>query len=273
MSTGALKLGAVRDTLRLILGEINGAIAICTSAGIDSSALVVSALDLGKSVTVVSFSLEDRRSTDFQGARRLAHEFKLPFLPVNLPLNPDRIVKDVSTLILRWKVEKKTGVECLWPFVHVFEQLKANGLQTLVTGSAADGHFALSKKAMIHFRYPKERFQVFRRTYFSNPDSAQCRTLKRIGAGEGIKVVAPYFDPRMFALFSDSSWDDLNKPRQKEAIRRDFPELDCFHIPRHSNLQLGDSGIADTVGETVRSRFTPRAKSPISAYNIIAKLR
>ena len=50
-----------------------------------------------------------------------------------------------------------------------------------------------------------------------------------------------------------------------------FPELTPLKLKNHTNLQLGDSGIAQTVGEIMRKEFTPRAKSPVSAYNYMWK--
>ena len=81
----------------------------------------------------------------------------------------------------------------------------------------------------------------------------------------------PYFYPRVFDLWIDKNWQELNKPRQKEAIKKYFPELDKFKIKPHTNLQLGDSKIAQRVGNAVVSKYKPYAKSPVGIYNRIAK--
>lgn len=248
----------------------SGPIAVATSGGVDSSSLVLAAIDAGRRPIVTSFTLVGERSTDFLAASRLASELELDFVPVYLPVARSTIAADVKTLVGRWDARKKTSIECLWPFLHVFAVLAAEA-SILVTGSAADGHFGLSKKAMIHWREPKARFQEFRKNYFSNPDAAQVATLKEIGRSVGIEVTAPYFSREVFELFADATWDDLNKPRQKEAIRREFPELEPFRLGRHVNLQLGDSGIAEVVGAAAIATFAPGAKSPVTAYNKLAK--
>jgi asparagine synthetase B (glutamine-hydrolysing) len=257
----------IQDQLKTIDGDF----AIATSGGIDSSSIVASALDLGLRPYVTSFSLEDRLSTDFQAARRLARYYKLDFMPVFLPKDYDKVIADVRWIIKYGQVTKKTAIECLFPMLHLLRELQPTHIRTLVTGSAADGHFALSKKAMIHFKEPKSLFQEFRTNYFKNPDAAQVATLTRIGKDFGIRVIAPYFNENMFALFANNSWNELNKPRQKEAIRKHFPELDQFKIKQHTNLQLGDSGIAETVGAAVIAKICPHAKSPITGYNILAR--
>jgi asparagine synthetase B (glutamine-hydrolysing) len=245
-------------------------IAVATSGGIDSSALVLAALDAGKKVTVASFSFS-HESSDFKAARALAKTFDLFFLPVLLQRNEAAIAHEVRHLIEAWGVRKKAAVECLWPFLAAIRTVKGAGLDSLVVGSAADGHFALSKKAMIHHRYPKEKFQAFRKAYFENPDAAQVATLGSIGAASGVRILAPYHSREVFDVYSDSSWDDLNKPRQKEAIRREFPELDALKIARHTNLQLGDSRIAEVVGAAAIATYAPGAKSAVAAYNEVAR--
>ena len=256
----------IQDQIKTIKGDF----AISTSGGIDSSSIVASAVDLGLRPKIVTFSLEDRVSSDMQAAKRLAAYFELDFMPVFLPISHEKILQDVRWLISAG-ARKKTAIECLYPFLYVLRMLQTQGIQNLVTGSAADGHFVLSKKAMIHWKEPKELFQQFRTNYFANADAAQVATLTRIGEKFGVRVMAPYFNDEMFKLFVDKSWSQLNKPRQKEAIRKHFPELDRFKIAIHTNLQLGDSGIAERVGHAVLQKIAPHAKSPITAYNILAK--
>jgi len=262
----------VRLILRNEVRKATDPVAVATSGGIDSSALVVSLLDEGLKPVVTSFTLDNKDSTDFLSATRLAKKFDLEFLPIRLSTNAYKIAQDVIRLVRDYGVRKKTGIECLVPFLKMLDVLQSEGIQTLVVGSAADGHFGLSKKAMIHFREPVETFQNFRQDYFEQVDPAQTSTLARIGNDYGVVVLAPYLSQELFNLFSSSTWNDLNKPRQKEVIRREFPELDSLRIKNHSNLQLGDSGIAETIGNAIQSIYAPNAKSPVTAYNKLAKL-
>lgn len=262
---------AMNTHVRKVLGEIieplPSDLVVSTSAGIDSASLVLAALDKGKTVTVMSFTLDDRESKDFVVARRIANTFGLDFLPVVLPTDGETVLRIVENIVSELRTSRKTTIECLVPFMIALPILRDAGHTTLVTGSAADGHFALSKKAMIHFREPQPMFQAFRHQYFAKSDPAQTKSLPYLAKAFGVSSHSPYTDRRIFNLFIDSSWDDLNKPRQKEVVRREFPELDSLCMNRHVNLQLGDSGIASTFGEIVRLAVTPHAKSPVSAYN------
>lgn len=263
----------VRQTIVSLIEPLPTPLPIATSGGIDSSALTLAARDAGKEPIIVSFTLADRESSDFVAARTLASHFGFEFRPVILPVDTDVICGDVIRLIRRYGARRKTAIECLWPYLHVLETLKSLNYSSLLTGNAADGHFALSRKAILRYgvRASKEQFQLFRQHFFGNPESAQIGFLHRIYGSEGLQIHTPWFNPSVFPLFEDCTWDEVNKPRQKEAVRVEFPELDVLHIAGHTSLQLGDSGIASTVGDAVRRRYAPEAKSPIRAYNLIAQ--
>ena len=63
-------------------------------------------------------------------------------------------------------------------------------------------------------------------------------------------MVNPYLDERVKDYFYQFTWDELNKPKQKQHIRDAFPELKKFgNIKPHLNLQLA-SGV-DKVSETL----------------------
>lgn len=270
--TKVIPVGAVRQTLNNELKNIDGSIAVATSGGVDSSVLIMSCLDLGYKPYVLSFKMDNRTdSYDFDAARKLAKRFDLDFVPVLLPSEPQIILQKVIYEIKHFQIKKKTAIECVYPMMFVFDTCEQLGIQNLVCGHAADGHYALSKKAMIHYRSTKELFQQFRKAYFKNENVAQSKTLNRIARNKNINLYLPYMKQTYFDLFNDLSWFEVNAPRQKELVRRDFPELDVMKLKNHLNLQLGDSHIAETIGAAVLSLVAPQAKSPVTAYNKLWK--
>jgi len=261
-------IGPVRPTLRRIIAPLPKQIAVSMSGGIDSSSVIVAALDEGKDVTVFSFTFEDFESTDFKAAKKIAQKYKLPFVEVLLPSCPGKIYETIQVIIRQCRIKKKTAVECVFPFVFLIDKICQFDFKCLLTGHAADGHFGVSKKAMMHFREPLSKFNEFRQEYFSNPNSSQVKTLKSYCLTKGINLSTPYFEPDIFALFINRPWNELNKPRQKEAIRIEFPDLDDLAIKPHSNLQMGDSRIAERVGAAALMHL-PNAKNPVAVYNRI----
>jgi asparagine synthetase B (glutamine-hydrolysing) len=269
--SGVVKQNNIRTVLQEIIKPLPKEICVATSGGIDSSSVVMSALDVGKEVRVYSFTFGKHFSSDFEAARKLAWEFNLTFVPVFLPTERDEIVETVKHLIKNVGCKKKTAIECLFPFYYLIKLMKEFKDETLVTGVAADGHFGLSKKAMIHYSKDDQKFKKFRQDYFSNLESAGTKRLIKLCELNKIQLCNPYFEPSVFSLWIDKNWKELNKPRQKEVIRKHYPELDCLKIKPHTNLQLGDSKIAETVGNAVISKYKPNSKSPIGIYNRIAK--
>lgn len=219
---------------------------------------------------IYSFAFPDAPSSDFEQARRLARAFGFPFVPVDLPADPQAIYAATRSLILDYRLTKKARVECAFPFAFLANVAARNGHQFLLTGLCADGHFGLSKKAMIHHRYPQAAFDAFRVSYFADPDAGGGKAIRSVCRSEGVEILNPYVAPSIFRHFIGRPWDELNRPRQKEAIRREFPELDAFRLARHTNLQLGDSRIAERVGAAA-VQFVSGAETPIAAYNRIRK--
>ena len=266
------------QTIReLLVNEIEKAfppksfVHVATSAGIDSSALVIAVKDAGMNPIITSFTLNDRESTDFKGAKKLANYFNLEFVPVYVPTDKETIIGSVMANMFHYHFKKKADVECMYPFINMIQHLHKLGAKNLLNGLGADSHFCLSKKGMIHYKHTKKLFQQFRKEYFYGKENLQVTMLPIICRKYGIKISTPVWEQSIYDLFSDSTWDELNKPRQKEPIRSAFPELTPLKLKNHTNLQLGDSGIAETVGEIMRKEFTPRAKSPVSAYNYMWK--
>jgi asparagine synthetase B (glutamine-hydrolysing) len=260
----------LRSTLGELLVDVKTPVAVAVSAGIDSASLaVVLAVDLDLDPIAVSFTLDDRESSDLRGGRRVAGLLDLLHETVYLPTDPEVVDAGIRRAVA-CGVRGKAAIECVWPFLYTLDRLAQLRIRTLVTGSAADGHFGLSKKAMIHARSTLFKFDVFRNQYFADPDRAQVSTLRRLGAELGVDVRSPYFAPDIFRLFIGRTWDELNRPVQKQAIRDEFPELETLRIGKHTNLQLGDSGIAELLGDVATSKL-PGSKSSIAYYNRLAR--
>jgi asparagine synthetase B (glutamine-hydrolysing) len=247
-------------------------VAVALSGGIDSTVLALALRELGKNVTAYSFTLEDRLSSDFSGARANARALGFPFVPVFLPRDLGALRRDVEELVRVWGLRKKTGIECAWPYRHLIPNVAQD---VLVTGAAADGHFGVSKKAMIHHRGTVAALDAYRRSLFGDPDYAQTKTVGKIGESFGKRAVAPYRDRALCDALLGTSWEQVNKPRQKEPLRAAYPEAARLNVMKlHTNLQLGDSGIAEHFERLLAvPDLNPggRFKSVVGIYNRMAR--
>ena len=249
------------------LKEINEPVALCLSSGVDSQSLLFALLELKKQVTVYSFTLNSRKSTDFMVAENLCKKLGVKFVPIYLPTDVQTIKKDVYELIKRFGCEKKTDVECCWPFLYVYKKATE---KIVVTGIPADGHFCLSKKGMIHY---KDRVDEFRRNYFSNPNAGQRIIRTRMAKTFGKRLIDPFYSNKISAYLSGYTWEKLNKPYQKMPIRNAFKsEFKKLKVRNHTNLQKGDSGISDVFEKLLKTELNNKNyKSVVGIYNQIRR--
>jgi asparagine synthetase B (glutamine-hydrolysing) len=231
----------IMDELRHIKASGKSA-AVLLSAGVDSHSVLFACLELKIPVTAYSFTLEDRESRDFTYARRSADVLKVPFQPIKL----SKELRQLQRFCLYARsvgAKSKTDYECSWPMFVAFRKIADDGHHFVLTAVAADSHFALSKKANMHY---KDKVDVYRRIVFSKPNTGQKLLLRSEAARLGLEYLTPYDTTRMCSELHGYSWDELNKPKQKQPIRSAFEDYFAkCKTTVHTNLQLGDSGIAD----------------------------
>jgi len=217
----------------IVESEVGGSpdVGLLLSGGVDSLSVGFAAESVGKRVSAYTFKVEGIPSRDAFSAERAARAFGWKFRLVEVPVGAVR--QDFLRLI-GMGCRKKTEVECLWPFLYLVPEIAESHV---LSGMWADGHFGLSKRAMIHHRATVEEFDRFRVSYFA---SVPQRALFRGLCSHNNKVwVAPYDRDPIRDLFLGSSWDALNKPIQKAPIVRAY--RDRFRLVgrrRHENLQL-----------------------------------
>lgn len=243
-------------------------VALFLSGGIDSASLLFSLLEAGKRVTCYSFMLDGKMSTDFSLARRNAREFGAAFVPVLLPRDIPSLKRDLVALA-KLGAKKKTDFECGWPMLHAYAAVNQ---RVVFSGMGADGHFCLSKKGLMHY---KHRVDVFRRMTFASPGYAQQPLHRALASRYGKVAVLPYVSKEMQDVFFGTSWEQVNKPKQKQPILDAFPgQYRRMKVLPHTNLQLGDSGISDHFRRLLASDWNMDGwKSPVGIYNALSSGR
>jgi hypothetical protein len=235
---------------------------VLLSGGVDSQAVLRALLDAGKEPRALSFYAGGKPSRDWELARATARDLRVPFSTVQLEADPAYLRGYV-----RWAVEfglrGKAAIECFYPRRAAISAITSRGDSPgIATGDGGDGYFALSKKALIHYAPGgAEKMDEYRAWYFGRPDWSQTTSIRRYAGELGFYVSMPLADPRLLEACRGWDWEGLNKPRQKEPIRQAFEIPD--RIPRHANLQLSDSGIAEAF-----KALTPEGRrSPVAYYN------
>jgi asparagine synthetase B (glutamine-hydrolysing) len=265
-----VKANEIKGALHEEMKEIEGDVAVLLSKGIDSSSLLFTLLEQKKKVVIYSFTLEDRESSDFIGAKRIAKHFGLPFIPVYLPVSIDILKEDILYLIREKGMRKKTEIECTWAMMYAIRAIQE---PTIVSGLGADGHFVISKRGCLHYKFSVELMNEFRTKLFSNRNYAQQHILTVLAMEKGKQLILPYLSPDMIDVFKDTTWEELNKPKQKQVILDMYPlHFDQIAVYPHSNFQLGDSGIAEHFTKLLHTDWNKgKGKTVISIYNAIAR--
>ncbi|MHC4314765.1 MAG: asparagine synthase-related protein [Planctomycetota bacterium] len=238
----------------ITMGESD--VAVCLSSGIDSTSNMLGLLELKKNVRAYSFHIEGVQSQDFVHARANAKTFGVEFIECVIPneVNVDIVIEIISD----YKRKKKTDIECIYPFYYLFPLVKEH---VVLTGAYADVHFCISKNAMIHFRHTLELMNQCRMKLFKNKDTSQITELAQMARERfGLRVETAFDKMNMINYFADKTWDEINRPRQKQAYVDMFPEqFEKIRRFNHTSLQCGDSQI--------RELFEPLLNSEILNVN------
>ena len=210
-------------------------VAVLLSGGVDSLSIALAAHRLNYKVHAYSFHLENYPSYDCEKAEEASKKMNWQFTKVIVPTN--NLTEDFIKLRTEFKCIKKTHYECTFPFLYIYPLITE---KIVLSGVAADGHYGVSKKACLHFKQPKEKFDQFREEYFSQSNPAGLLQQIELSNKYNKTFVAPYLDTKVIQFFRQYDWFELNKPYQKHHVRECFPEFQIIGKPKqHINLQLG----------------------------------
>lgn len=262
----------VKYALTRNLEKHDGDYAVLLSGGADSHGVLFALLEMGRNVHIYTCCLEDRESRDFRIAQRTAEVFNLPFTPVILSTDLTQLEYDIRKNVRDMDLKSKVETEALWALRKACETITQ---KNIVGGLAAGIYFCLTKTGSIH--YKENRIDEYRTMKFEEKSNygSQDKKMKRLCETMGKKWISPWVTRGMLNEFLGTSWDDVNKPRQKEPIRRDFEEyFSKIKVPNATDMHKGDSGISDLFEQLLDNpKLNPehKYKSVIGIYNRIYK--
>jgi len=228
-------------------------IAIALSSGKDSNSILFALLELKKKVRAYNFHVEGIESQDYINAKRNCDIFKIEFIECIIPKIVD--INIVRSFIKEFKTWRKTRVECFYPYYFLYPKVKEN---LLLIGLASDDHFCLTKHGLIHHAKNLKDLQEYRKeeTILSY-DSLRIHNgiFKKLSNNSDNKTYDPFVGKEVIKWFFNKTWEEINKPIQKQALLDMFPEyFSKINLFKRMNLQGGDSGI--------REIFEPLLKNP-----------
>jgi len=266
---------AIRE-LMLELCNTNKRSVVFLSAGVDSNAILSAFLLNGIKPAVLSFCLDGKPSTDFRSAQDTAKKENLEFIPVFLPTDLDQIVEDLKFLISNCYLKKKAELEAFWPCLYGIRAAHEAGVRVIANGLTAGGLFGDDRNCSIRGAGADGDdatwLDEIRAEKFAKENYGQRWAWNVITGERLIEVISPYRDARFREILKGHSWQSCNKPLQKQPLRDAFPEMNKYKIKKHTNLQLGDSGISELFAQLVEHPINKTgALSVVGIYNSIAK--
>lgn len=214
-------------------------VAVLLSGGVDSLSVAFALDKLGKNVCAYSFRLDRHDNYDNETAKRTCEIFG--WHHEECWVDTKNLEDDWKKLAIQYKCKKKTHFECVFPFMYVYPFITESHV---FTGWGADGYYGVSKKAMMHFKEPKEKFDEFRKDYHHPDRTAGLKWHNRIAMAYNKEHCYPYMDEDIMDWFYSKDWYELNQPQQKHHVRTAYKEQfdKVGRVLPHRNLQL-ESGV------------------------------
>lgn len=250
-------------------------IGVALSAGIDSSHLLFCLLDLGYDVTGFSFHREGVDSTDYKLSKRNCDILNVPFVEVIIPNEID--INRLIHIIKDHNLKNKAAVECTYTMDYVWSEMKNHDIDIAFSGVGQDNHFGTTKKASIHYSETIELCQEFRKLSFDHFDfdgtgiwgvGKQGQTWIDLAKEKSIDLVAPAYDRRVYELFYNYKFKDLNTPKQKNVCWEVYPKyVEIVKLGKHQDLQCGDSQIRELFEPLLTNKvLNPNSKTQMLAF-------
>jgi len=165
----------------------------------------------------------------------------LPLCIVQIPRSS--LLEDVKVLTGKFRATRKTLVQCAHPLLHL---LPAIAEEQVFTGLTADDWWGSSKSDAINCSGNHAEFQRRRRARLQDVETSGYALWQRIAEAYGKRLCVPYRSTEVTSWMLSRTWEQLNRPKQKQAAIDAFiAEYSRVAIYRRNcNLQCG-SGIRE----------------------------
>lgn len=267
---------AGRGVRRALLEWADGAPrcpAVLLSSGSDSCAVLFALLRAGKSPRCYSFQMEGHADPfDARRAREVCAALGLEHVTLILPRAD--LLAEARTVVLATGQTRKVDVECFWPVARSIERIPE---AWVVTGHAGDGHYCLTKKAVIALwksPRPREDFAALRAATLQAPNYMQVSALERHAAALGKRFEAPWLRRVNPHTFDALTWAEANRPQEKGPTVAAFADEFAALPPRkHSDLHAGGSGVKEAFASAFLNAGASHVASVAALFRAMLKGR
>lgn len=255
--------------------------ALLLSGGYDSRSILYICEQLKIDLHCYTYTLSDRLSTDANLALSEAKKSGYDCTLVTIPRDANELLEKMILLAYKYKCTKKTEFECVLPLLYLHDAIDE---KVILVGTDSDNYFACGSKYGLHYRqYGDLGLMRYKQDKPKNNDSrydyqeifADAEFDQRMMLCEeyGQIELDPYNTKQMYDVFDNTTWNQVNKPKNKfpiyETFKNRFDEAPAYRM----SYQCGDSGIREFCAEVLLdSKYnTKRFKSVVGCYNELVK--
>lgn len=239
-------------------------VALLFSGGMDSLSILLSLLDCDIKPHLYSFMLDGIESSDIKKCREISDYYNLEYTEVVIPMSETKLIADVKYIIRTFGVQKKTAIQCIHPFIYMFEQISE---KNVLTGLCADDLYGTSKKMAIMSK-DKNAFNKRRIELLGDETSSGYKYIRNIALRNSKVLFAPYKDSKEITGYLLSlSYSEMNSPKQKNCMYEDYKDIleKNKWYRRNQNLQCSSKlrEYHDTLLQTELNVNNNKVVSPI----------
>ena len=153
----------------------------------------------------------------------------------------EQLKLDVKNIIKKFKVKKKTQIQCIYPFLYMVNEIQE---EIVFSGLCADELYGTSRKMQILGRTNDEEFYKKRNEMHEDIESSSYIFIKNIFNAHNKEFVAPYKDNiELVNYFLNKNFKELHSPKQKNLTYINYKkEIEDYKLYRkNSNLQCNSN--------------------------------
>ena len=262
---------ALRDTLLQFYNEHHtNSFSLLMSGGYDSRFVLYLCKDIGIPVHCYTFCIDGHVSTDLSTAKQVCSSEDVDLTVVSIPTNADEIVNTMEILASNYNCVKKTDFECVMPLYYLYKRIDED---IILMGTDSDNYFALGKKYALHFKHLEDGLTKYKECLWSDPNDGQIQQKALLDKNYGKKMFDMFNTPRVFSVFENTTWNELNIPYKKGPLYCAFHDKYDAIKPYRSSYQCGDSGIRELCSNILlNSKYNVNNyTSVVGCYNEIVR--
>lgn len=246
----------------------NENVALLFSGGMDSLSLLLSCLEIGIKPRLYSFRLQNVISDDIVASRKIAKLYNLELVEVEIEQDVDKLISDITYIIKKYKVKKKTQIQCIQPFLYLVKEINEN---TVLSGLCADDILGTTRKMQIEGRKSDNEFHQMRLDKHNDLKSSSYCYIKAIFEENNKNFIAPYKDNDDLVNFLLSkTFFQIHTPKIKQITYDNYKEIEKNNLYRRNSSLQKNSGIANWHNELLETELNINNwKSVIGIYNYI----